>query len=293
MACAWLTDMRRGAAAGVRRHRAAALEHGRADVDQRHGLAVHVERGAAVRRRRRDLRRAPGGQLRGPGGDRVRGARRPRRGRSVPARARAPRQRGRARRPPDDPRGARRHRRRRARRARSRRAFTPAWRTATVEALVLVAERQELDLAVLSGGVFQNRLLLELTMARARARPGCACSCPRSCRPTTARSPSVRSRSRRPGLPPAEPPVCSARDGGFALSERWNGWMRLDAMVEAARAAIAAGPLDPLVCEVTLEGDEDTSRSTASTSSRRCWQPAPSRCRWRSRSRTSSRPRRA
>ncbi len=45
---------------------------------------------------------------------------------------------------------------------------------------------------------------------------------------------------------------------GFALSERWNGWLRLDSMVEAARAAIAAGPFDPLVCEVTLEGDEDT-----------------------------------
>ena len=36
---------------------------------------------------------------------------------------------------------------------------------ATVEALVLVAGRQQLDLAVLSGGVFQNRLLLELTSA--------------------------------------------------------------------------------------------------------------------------------
>ena len=36
---------------------------------------------------------------------------------------------------------------------------------ATVEALVLVAGRQELDVAVLSGGVFQNRLLLELTAA--------------------------------------------------------------------------------------------------------------------------------
>ncbi len=46
---------------------------------------------------------------------------------------------------------------------------------------------------------------------------------------------------------------------GFALSERWNGWSRLDRMVEAARAAIAAGPLDPLLCEVTIEGDEDTS----------------------------------
>jgi hydrogenase maturation protein HypF len=36
---------------------------------------------------------------------------------------------------------------------------------ATVEALVLVAGRQELDLAVLAGGVFQNRRLLELTAA--------------------------------------------------------------------------------------------------------------------------------
>jgi hypothetical protein len=45
---------------------------------------------------------------------------------------------------------------------------------------------------------------------------------------------------------------------GFALSERWNGWSRLDTMVEAARAAIAAGPLDPAVVEVTIEGDEDT-----------------------------------
>jgi hypothetical protein len=45
---------------------------------------------------------------------------------------------------------------------------------------------------------------------------------------------------------------------GFALSERWNGWLRLDTIVVAARAAIDAGPLDPVVCEVTLEGDEDT-----------------------------------
>jgi hypothetical protein len=29
-------------------------------------------------------------------------------------------------------------------------------------------------------------------------------------------------------------------------------------MVEAARSAIEAGPLDPVVCEVTLEGDEDS-----------------------------------
>jgi hypothetical protein len=42
----------------------------------------------------------------------------------------------------------------------------------------------------------------------------------------------------------------------FALSERWNGWTDLIVMVEAARAAAAAGPLDPLVCEVTLDWDD-------------------------------------
>jgi hypothetical protein len=43
----------------------------------------------------------------------------------------------------------------------------------------------------------------------------------------------------------------------FALSERWNGWTDLDVVVEAARAAADAGPLDPLVCEVAVEGDVD------------------------------------
>jgi hypothetical protein len=44
---------------------------------------------------------------------------------------------------------------------------------------------------------------------------------------------------------------------GFALSERWNGWTNLDVMVQAARAAVEAGPLDPLVCDITLEWDMD------------------------------------
>ena len=43
----------------------------------------------------------------------------------------------------------------------------------------------------------------------------------------------------------------------FALSERWNGWTDLDVVVAAARAAVDAGPLDPLVCEITVEGDVD------------------------------------
>jgi hypothetical protein len=44
----------------------------------------------------------------------------------------------------------------------------------------------------------------------------------------------------------------------FALSERWNGWSDLDVMVKAASSAVAAGPLDPLVCEITVESDDDT-----------------------------------
>lgn len=50
--------------------------------------------------------------------------------------------------------------------------------------------------------------------------------------------------------------MLSAMDG-FALSERWNGWENLDVMLQAARAAITAGPLDPVVCQIALEGDED------------------------------------
>jgi len=44
---------------------------------------------------------------------------------------------------------------------------------------------------------------------------------------------------------------------GFALSERWNGWTNLLVMVQAARAAAEAGPFAPLVCDVTLEWDDD------------------------------------
>ena len=43
--------------------------------------------------------------------------------------------------------------------------FHAALARATTDALVLVAARRELDSAVLSGGVFQNRLLLEQTAA--------------------------------------------------------------------------------------------------------------------------------
>lgn len=44
----------------------------------------------------------------------------------------------------------------------------------------------------------------------------------------------------------------------FALSERWNGWSDLAVVLKAARAAVAGGPLDPLVCQVVFESDLDT-----------------------------------
>lgn len=45
---------------------------------------------------------------------------------------------------------------------------------------------------------------------------------------------------------------------GFALSERWNGWSDLGVILKAARAAARAGPLDPLVCEIAVDWDDDT-----------------------------------
>jgi hypothetical protein len=51
--------------------------------------------------------------------------------------------------------------------------------------------------------------------------------------------------------------------GSFALSERWNGWSDLDAVLRAARAAVGAGPLDPLLCEITVEWDDDTTTLTS------------------------------
>jgi hypothetical protein len=44
---------------------------------------------------------------------------------------------------------------------------------------------------------------------------------------------------------------------GFGLSERWNGWTNLAVMVQAARAAADAGPLHPLVCDITVEWDDE------------------------------------
>ena len=39
----------------------------------------------------------------------------------------------------------------------------------------------------------------------------------------------------------------------FELSERWCGWRDLDVIFVAARAAIEAGPFDPVLCEIVFD----------------------------------------
>ena len=48
---------------------------------------------------------------------------------------------------------------------------------ATARACVLAADRHGLDRVVLSGGAFQNRILLA-AHAPTSSAPGCGCSCP-------------------------------------------------------------------------------------------------------------------
>jgi hypothetical protein len=43
----------------------------------------------------------------------------------------------------------------------------------------------------------------------------------------------------------------------FELSERWTPWRDLDVIFSAARAAIAAGPFDPPLCEVVFNEEFD------------------------------------
>ena len=43
----------------------------------------------------------------------------------------------------------------------------------------------------------------------------------------------------------------------FELSERWSPWSDLEAIFSAARAAIAAGALEPVVCKVVFNEEFD------------------------------------
>ena len=109
----------------------------------------------------------------------------------------------RRRRPSLDARADDRRRRRRRRRPASTpvvspRASTAPSRAATAQACARAAAARGLDTVVLSGGVFQNRLLLERTAPLLEAR-ACGCSCPSGCRRTTAASPTARPRWPRRG----------------------------------------------------------------------------------------------
>ena len=73
--------------------------------------------------------------------------------------------------------------------------FHGAVAAATVQACAVAAATAGTERVVLSGGVFQNRRLIEAVAAGLQAG-GCACSCPSGCRSTTAGSPSARPRSR-------------------------------------------------------------------------------------------------
>ena len=71
--------------------------------------------------------------------------------------------------------------------------FHNAVARATAEAMTAAGE----EVVVLSGGVFQNRLLLTADPRRARGARATASSCPSGCRPTTAGSATARPRWRQ------------------------------------------------------------------------------------------------
>ena len=128
------------------------------------------------------------GHLRGPGGDRARGGRATAAERGAYPLPRRPARRRCSTRARPSLAVARDLARRRAagdgRRARFHNALARRHRGRVRAA----AAERGLDAVVLSGGVFQNRLLLERTAAAARGARACACSCPSACRPTTAGS---------------------------------------------------------------------------------------------------------
>ena len=151
---------------------------------ERHRVAAHLAHGAAVRRGRRAVRRADRGQLRGPGGGRARGA--GHRAAAPTARTTSPASTAIRSLPPlsEDLNSGIEVETVAAR-------FHAGVAAGTCAAVAAVASARGLGTAVLSGGVFQNRLLLTETAALLEAE-ACACSSPSACRPTTAASPTAR-----------------------------------------------------------------------------------------------------
>ena len=111
--------------------------------------------------------------------------------------------------------------------------FHRAVARATAQACAEAAGARGLDTVVLAGGVWQNRLLLELTTPLLPT-PACACSCPSACRPTTAPSRS----GRRPW--PRRSARRRADEGDEVVDERARGADRRGAS-RATRAAAAPG----------------------------------------------------
>ncbi len=165
MACAWLQEAlgeEPEPLPGV--ERGALARRGVARARRAGGAADHEHR-AAVRRGRRAVRRAAGGHLRGAGGDRARGRRRAGRPRPLRAAARRPR----ARPAPARARGRGRPARRASRRGSSPRASTTPSPRRPPRPASRRPPRAGSSTAVLSGGVFANRRLLEGTAGRLRA----------------------------------------------------------------------------------------------------------------------------
>ena len=218
MACAWLTEIEGGEPAPLPGRGSRALEPGVGAVPQRARRPDHHQRRPPVRRGRRPVRRAHRGQLRGPGGDRARGAghrRRP----DLPGHAGQSQDDGVARRP-----GARRP------------AWSPTWPRAPIRPSSPPASTPPSPPPRPPrgpgrrgtrpghrrprGGVFQNRLLLEQTAAGIREH-GLECSGPSACRPTTAGSPTGRPRWLRRS--PPRRPACLGAPGRFEPGGGWRG----------------------------------------------------------------------
>ena len=195
MACAWLGAA--GAAAAARRRRRSAGRRWRRCARAGTASPLTTERWAAVRRGRRAVRVRADGHLRGAGGGGARGARDPRGAPRAPTRCPSSTAgRSIARRASQDLDGG-------VEVGRWRPASTTASPRARA-AVACVAAARGLDTAVLSGGVFQNRLLLERDRRAARGRGPARAASRSACRPTTAGSPTARPRW-RPRCSPLSP----------------------------------------------------------------------------------------
>ena len=295
MACSWLTQMREPLPAGVRADRAAALEHGRADGHDR----------ASARRRRRARagcstrsRRCAACASRSATRVRPRSS-----SRRSPTPARPSRIRSCCSRIPPavmNPQpailavladlaagvpvstiSARFH----AGLARRHRRGVRRWRR----------ERAEVDLVVLSGGVFQNRLLLELTSARLE-EAGLRVLVPERLPPNDGQIAfgQVAVAAAQPPHLSAVPQHYALRHGQLRAQRTLERVENLGVMVRGRARRGRGRPARSARVRDHARGRRGRRHARrASTPRRCCWRPGRTRCRWTSPSRTSSSRRRA